>query len=70
MGFQSPDKMEDIKNFTPDLGAAWAQSVILAIDSDNYKQQLAMIDSSYPKSKKLLEGETKKQRKEYLNYLE
>ena len=62
--------MEDIKDFTPELVTAWAQTVVLAIDTDNYKQQLSMIDDSYPKSKELLEGETKEQRKEYLDYLE
>ena len=62
--------MEDIKDFTPELVTAWAQTVVLAIDSDNYKQQLSMIDESYPESKELLEGETKEQRKEYLDYLE
>ena len=62
--------MKDIKNFTPELVTSWAQAVVLAIDSDNYKQQLAMIDNSYPKSKELLEGETKEQRQDYLNYLE
>jgi len=62
--------MEDIKDFTPELVTAWAQTVVLAIDSDNYKQQLSAIDDSYPESKELLEGETKEQRKEYLDYLE
>ena len=62
--------MEDIKDFTPELVTSWAQTVVLAIDTDSQKQTLSMIDASYPKSKELLEGETKEQRKEYLDYLE
>ena len=64
-----PQQMENLEDFSPDLVMAWAKAIVTTVNLHNTKLSLSKVEKSFPKEKKLEEGETQERRDQYLEHL-